>query len=813
MLTREDRARLLRETVLKSSTIDTHPTVDDPSDLKVPHTRRGLDAALSEVQGLKASRHGNESPEIPRQASPTRNMASSPLPTLHRSQSRDRLYDLETKVRRLETENQALTDRIDHLQRDNLHLTEENATLKSTQEATLKQNSELVDKFGKAMGDWAQITPEEWNEANERVNILIRENDLLMDQRKATQIEIEQLQDGLARQGKQLRTTTEDLTQSQEQLHALQQELLQTNDRKSGIERELKACMEELTSANVENDHLHGEIRRYGMDIRGYQGKIGDLKRSLEEVTNRYQTHVRESQALAARERELLDNVKTTELERDDPLDWKTKYASLNSDHQSLRSSYDELLQISRGLEKRVAQLEDQEANAHMEVQKQIEKAEDAKLEFDKALIREQQCQTEIQRLNERLLELPQKYRERADQEVATMRAQFLSEKRQLNIEITALETKCAQLQHQSERSIRDKRSAEAELEKLTRHLPEESERLELIIEELNNKLRASERERNQATHKFESLHSKLLREESRFEKEKQLIAERSDDAFRRLRSIERDLEETKEDRVKLFTKLTDLEHTHKKLAEAKQKAAMQHEAETAAVTQKYEEQIKDLTFKLESVTESHTRTCRDIQTLLSDQKRMTEKWHNESQTQKHHHAQTLRTLQAQLSDYQTHVNDLEGRIQTLDTRLKETVQKLSDERCISARLSARVRDAEGRCEGLRKQVVAWGKREEEWAEERKRLQRDLDRVKLEQDRKERERVHQFRRDDTRYPGMLRTPPLDDENQMIDDTSREVLELKAEIDRVKQRSRRCPGFERMLLDMDSDGDDEEEEEE
>lgn len=42
MLSREDRARLLRETVLKASVVEGDPTAHlaDPADLQVPHNRR-----------------------------------------------------------------------------------------------------------------------------------------------------------------------------------------------------------------------------------------------------------------------------------------------------------------------------------------------------------------------------------------------------------------------------------------------------------------------------------------------------------------------------------------------------------------------------------------------------------------------------------------------------------------------------------------------------------------------------------------------------------------------------------------------------
>ena len=71
--------------------------------------------------------------------------------------------------------------------------------------------------------------------------------------------------------------------------------------------------------------------------------------------------------------------------------------------------------------------------------------------------------------------------------------------------EINLLETKCTDLQSQMERAVRDKRSAENELEKMTRHLPGQVDQLEMTIDELNTRLRSSERERIEALHQVES--------------------------------------------------------------------------------------------------------------------------------------------------------------------------------------------------------------------------------------------------------------------------------------------------------------------
>ncbi|KAI9092686.1 hypothetical protein DFS34DRAFT_286154 [Phlyctochytrium arcticum] len=828
MLSREDRARLLRETVFKSSGTD--PTPGDPGDLGVPPSRSmhtGFGAGTSD--GLRGLGGASTSPEFKRSPSPHRTKDASPrlyqtaMPNIETYNSHPplpsdpvtRTYELEK--RRLEDEVHALQADLASLQHAHTHILSEYEEVKNARELTTRQNEELVERVKGAV----KISSEEWTEANERVDVLIRENDILMEQEKSSQKEIERLNEELSRQSRQIHQTTADLHASRTQAAQLQQTLTTSVNHAHDVESQLKRAEDESTAVQVENDALRGEVRKWEGECRSRDTKIADYKRGLEEITSRYQTHVREAQTLAARERELLDNLKTTESERDD---FKSKHASIQAEFESLSQSHTELTTISSQLTQRLNQLEDRVAEAQLLLSKETEKAEESKLELDKALIREQQSSSEIQRLTEKVLEAPSKARERADHEMNTIKAQYAAETHRLNEEVAALENKLVTMRHQSERAIRDKRSAENELQKLTAHLPEDSERIAMISEELNNKLRQCERERSAAVYRADGLHTKLQREEARFEKEKHLLAERSDEAFRRLRTVERELENTKEDRVKLYTRLTDSEHAIKKMADAKRKAAAQNEAELAGLTQRYEEQTKDLTSRLDTTAAAHTRTCSDYQALLGTHKQLQAQHANNMSAITSRHAHEMKHLQSVLSSTQQAAQELSGRVEVLDARCRDLGEKLAEERRKGERWEARWREGESKVEGLRRQMVTWTRRGEEWGEERKRLQRDLDRAIMERERLERDHRTHKSSSAIRNRSILLTPPLEEDKSICEDTNREVRDLRAEISRVKQRSsslaarrgRSDATYRAMTLELSSnssDGDSEDEEEE
>ena len=76
---------------------------------------------------------------------------------------------------------------------------------------------------------------------------------------------------------------------------------------------------------------------------------------------------------------------------------------------------------------------------------------------------------------------------------------------------MSVLELSCTSLQTQNERAMRDKRSAESELEKLTRHIPAEADRLTMAIDEIHSKLRAVERDRHEAMQRLERYYNFLI--------------------------------------------------------------------------------------------------------------------------------------------------------------------------------------------------------------------------------------------------------------------------------------------------------------
>lgn len=118
-----------------------------------------------------------------------------------------------------------------------------------------------------------------------------------------------------------------------------------------------------------------------------------------------------------------------------------------------------------------------------------------------------------------------------------------------------------------------------------------------------------------------------MIREQAQFESERRQLFDRAEDAFRRLKRLELDETESKSQKLQLLKQISTLEDQLKTVNELKNKGASAHEAQMTSLTQKYETQIGDLTKKIELISETHTRTCQEMQQLLTDQRRLGEKW------------------------------------------------------------------------------------------------------------------------------------------------------------------------------------------
>lgn len=227
-------------------------------------------------------------------------------------------------------------------------------------------------------------------------------------------------------------------------------------------------------------------------------------------------------------------------------------------------------------------------------------------------------------------------------------------------------------------------RSAESELEKITQYLPAETERLNHVLEDLTARLRQVQNERTDAVARLESLQAKHARDCSNMEKEKLSLQEADDHSHRQVRKLVIELQESKDETVKLTAQLVNLQHEHKKLIEASSKASIQHSHDLSSQAEKYESQIADITSKLTETAGNHSKVCQEMHQLLAVQRNSAEKWSQESKSIQLHYEARLTDAQDTITRFTQRATELETSLEKFEAGKREALAALAQEKASS---------------------------------------------------------------------------------------------------------------------------------
>ena len=421
-------------------------------------------------------------------------------------------------------------------------------------------------------------------------------------------------------------------------------------------------------------------------------------------------------------------------------------------------------------------------------LEEKIQQTNDAILAKEKSELRQEAAEKEIARLHERVQTLNLKYRENAETQINTIKAQYTAEKRRLTDEIITLETSRSKMQNTMERAIREKRSVEAQLEKLANNIPSETERISNILQDLSSRLSIAQSDSARAVSKMESIHQKYLRLQNTSDKEKQQLLDVNQESYKRLRVLESDHLQSKEEAVNLTRQLSVLDHAFKNTKEQLQKMEIQHEHDLKTISSKYEATIEDLTLKLSEKTNNCSRISSDLQKLLVEQSNMSLKWKDESKSITDHFNSLVIDLKANNTRLDSQINTLEDRVQLLTLKKQDFENQLMVEKKNCARLVVEIQNQKAAADGANQRILHFMAREAEILDEKKQIERNFDRLVLEKERLER---------DARKPAArANTRPVDFRDHKVD-------ALWAEVNRVKNRTAKA----QYVVDISADNSD------
>jgi chromosome segregation ATPase len=360
---------------------------------------------------------------------------------------------------------------------------EENDNLRNAQLENLKLRELRNPTFGSLSDDL-------YAELNERIEILMSENSLMVEQKTLLANELEAHQDELTQRTEEVAELSQVLKTNLKDLQACRQHIAQAEqdrDEASGKALQYSEAMAkaEVLAEDLKEKTVLAQARADGLD-RDLREARATVKGLMNKAENEAQTGMRRMKAAEERIMELHSQLlhKTEELDAAQGV-----VRRLNREYQSARQDAEGMLQVMQGLERQVAAYADREKEVERVASENKSRIEDVLIARDQAVSREKQSALEVERLlaerraavQERHLQL-----ERAAEEARQRTAIQVSAVEE-SLEKMAVQN--AELRVECDKASRDCISAREQAEKLQRLFEDERRIVQSTLESLTKEL------------------------------------------------------------------------------------------------------------------------------------------------------------------------------------------------------------------------------------------------------------------------------------------------------------------------------------
>jgi hypothetical protein len=394
-----------------------------------------------------------------------------------------RIKEMENMVQQLESQMRNCNEKAESLVIENDHLRE-------TQLESLR-NAEHSNKLhGSNINPMESLNLELVSEMTERVEILMSENGLLVEQKLLLSVELDNHQN-------ELMSRTSEITSLSQQL--------------TKFKRDLNNEINKRKHSESDRDEAAGQAVGYSDALGRCENDIDILQSKLnlmEEKYNQSELNLNKLNAESKKElenfdSELYSNIKRTKLSEDRvkelhlSLLQKTKdldisnelVRKLKREYASTRQDAEGMLQVMGGLERQVSAYSAREADVERIVRDSKEKLENSLTERDKAVAREEITKKEVENLtNERKKYISQR-EDDIEISVAQVRQRMQIQLQQYEIDLNNLSERNATLMSDKEKIIRESKSGKEMNEKRNKILEDERKTVEGIIKTLSDKL------------------------------------------------------------------------------------------------------------------------------------------------------------------------------------------------------------------------------------------------------------------------------------------------------------------------------------
>ncbi|XP_071264299.1 sodium channel and clathrin linker 1 isoform X2 [Salvelinus alpinus] len=538
---------------------------------------------------------------------------------------------------------------------------------------------------GDTLGDEGLIS-----NLHEQIQLSVQERDQAMELWQASAQELDRLQqlyqittsDGQLHVAEQQRLKDQ-LIQFQQHIQKLQV----TNQK---LESTNQQFLKTLTEQSTEMEELRNQLRSAKADLRMATAKVEEMTKLMQNVQEQIQR--REDDAAEAHGREEASDQRLHHLQSAlSQLEARLKAASQEA--ESVRREQVVWERQVGELQVRCASLEEERYEAFSKVRDSIQLAEEASLQKDQALLREKQKSEELDKMNEAVRQLIQDAAIRTRKEVENVRKQCNSQIHRMAEELSALQLECADKQSQMERSMREMRAVEEELEKVYKEGRGEPEYRKM--EALHQRSLNAERLKDDMNITLQSTHNKMKKMEMDYSEE----LSRCQEEVRRLQgslsAAREDCSGVSEERLQLQQENMQLRREMEELRKASMMTQRRATQQVSQVEQEYSLKEQGLDARVRELEDSSRSSSADLTRLLSAQQKTSQRWKEEAKTLTLTFHTKLTSLKGELSRQKQRCQELEIQLVTDHESIVEYERQMAEYQEKNSRLQRRLTQAE----------------------------------------------------------------------------------------------------------------------
>uniref|UniRef100_A0A3B4T5C3 Sodium channel and clathrin linker 1 n=1 Tax=Seriola dumerili TaxID=41447 RepID=A0A3B4T5C3_SERDU len=477
---------------------------------------------------------------------------------------------------------------------------------------------------------------------------------------------------------------------SQDQLVQFQQHSHKLQVANQKLESTNQQFLKTVTEQSTEMEELHSQLQAKA-ELRTATAKVDEMTKLLQNVQD--QMHRREEDVAEAKGREDAADRRLQQLQAAlSQLEARLKVTSQEAD--SFRREQTVWERKLGELQARCTTLEEEKYEALAKVRESVQVAEEAALQKDQALLREKQRIEELEKTKEAIKQLIQDAAVRTRKEVENVRKQCNVQIHRMAEELSALQLECADKESQIERSLRERKAAEEELEKVYKEGRAEPEFRK--IDALHQRCLNAERMKEDMSLTLQSTQNKLKKMDM-YSEELSRCQEEVQRLQGSLTAVRDDCVSVSEERLHLQQEnlqlCREMDELRKAMLLVQKKAKQQ---QVSQVEQEYSLKEQGLDARVRELEESSRSTSADLTRLLTAQQKSTQRWKEEAKNLVQAFETKITGL-AELNRQKQRSHELEIQLETDHHTIAEYERQLAEYQEKTSRLQRRLTQAEQR--------------------------------------------------------------------------------------------------------------------